>query len=60
MGTSEISGIGSMFTPGQPTTGSVARYEGSESGQTFQSVMSQMQTPVRRKRCWAEPDSVPA
>ena len=45
MGTSEISGIGNMFTPGQQTTGSVGGTKGQSLVQTFQSVMSQMQTP---------------
>lgn len=45
MGTSEISGIGNMFTPGQQTTGSIGGTKEQSLAETFQSVMSQMQTP---------------
>ncbi len=45
MGASEISGIGSLFTQGQPQS-TVAGSKGDTLGQSFHKVMDQMQTPV--------------
>lgn len=45
MGASEISGIGSLFTQGQPQS-TVAGSKGDTLGQSFHKVMDQMQTPI--------------
>ena len=56
MGASEISGIGSLFTQGQPQS-AVAGSKGDTLGQTFHKVMDQMQTPVGGNAPQREPEA---
>ena len=56
MGASEISGIGSLFTQGQPQS-AVAGSKGDTLGQTFHKVMDQMQMPVGGNAPQREPEA---
>lgn len=56
MGASEISGIGSLFTQGQPQS-TVAGSKGDTLEQTFHKVMNQMQTPVGGNAPQREPEA---
>ena len=56
MGASEISGIGSLFTQGQPQS-TVAGSKGDTLGQTFRKVIDQIQTPVGGNAPQREPEA---